>query len=72
MADGVVGDVVTGEGGEDGGPDGCVEDFVFLCALGFELSVGEIIDQVGSRSVNFTFMIWQMRFGWAMSLMEEF
>jgi len=38
VVDGVVGDVVTGEGGEDGGPDGCVDGFVFRCALGFELS----------------------------------
>lgn len=37
MVDGIVGDVVTGEGGEDGGPDGCVYGFVFLCALWFEL-----------------------------------
>lgn len=37
VVDGVVGDVVTGEGGEYGGPDGCVDGLVFLCALRFEL-----------------------------------
>ena len=35
--DGVVSDVVTGEGGKNGGPDGRVESLVFCCTLGFEL-----------------------------------
>jgi hypothetical protein len=37
VVDGVVGDVVAGEGGEDGGPDGRMNGLVFRCALGFEL-----------------------------------
>lgn len=39
VVDRVVGDMVAGEGGEDGGPDGCMEGLVFLCALWFELCV---------------------------------
>lgn len=37
VIDGVVGDVVTGEGGEDAGPHVCVEGLVFLYAIRFEL-----------------------------------
>ena len=35
--DGIVGNVVTGEGCEDGGPDGRVDGLVFRCALWLEL-----------------------------------
>lgn len=48
MVDRVVGDVMPGEGGEDGGPDGCMEGLVLLCALWFELYPSD--SQIGSTS----------------------
>lgn len=48
VVDGVVGDVVACEGGEDGGPDGRVYGLVFRRALGFELYPSRFKRQVGS------------------------
>lgn len=36
--DGLVCDIVMGKGGKNGGPDGCVDGFVLVCACGLELS----------------------------------
>ena len=52
VVDGVVGDMVTSEGGEDGGPDGCVNGFVFHCTFRFELCPGQLWVAIANHDVG--------------------
>ena len=57
MMYGIIGDVVAGECGEDGGPDGCVDGLVFLHVFGFELVRHRSPDHYHHEMDRYTLMI---------------